>query len=158
MKCEDYIMDRFKLKIKPTKDLSASELIKIMQARVAVFVVEQDCPYQEIDTKDENAWHVILKDQQNNQIAAYARIVDHDDGQSISFGRVLVVKSYRNQQLGRAIVTAALDHIHEKFPDQTVKIAAQDYLRNFYGSLGFKAKSDVYLEDGIPHIDMTLVN
>ena len=84
-------------------------------------------------------------------------MVRHDDGKSIIFGRVLVVKSYRQQQLGRAIVTAAIDHIHKQFPKRTVKIAAQNYLRNFYASFGFKTQSDVYLEDGIPHIDMTLV-
>ena len=150
-------MDRFKLEIKSNADLSALEMIKIMQERVAVFVVEQDCPYQEIDDKDEDAWHVILKDQKNDQVAAYARVVRHDDGKSISFGRVLVVKSYRQQQLGRAIVTAAIDHIHKQFPKRTVKIAAQNYLRNFYASFGFKTQSDVYLEDGITHIDMTLV-
>ncbi|QIL51067.1 GNAT family N-acetyltransferase [Weissella coleopterorum] len=146
--------DRFKLEIKQTSSLTALELLEIMQARVAVFVVEQDCPYQEIDAKDEAAWHVILKEE--DKMVAYARIVGHDDGVSISFGRVLVVKPYRQMHLGRTIVMAALTEIEERFPEKTVKIAAQEYLRKFYETFGFKAQSEVYLEDGIPHLDMIL--
>lgn len=140
------------LQIKTTAELTPAELIIIMQARVAVFVVEQNCPYQEVDAKDATATHVMLW--QGTKLVAYTRIIPHDDGQHISFGRVLVTKAYRGQQYGRQIVAATLDAISQHYPDQAIKIQAQDYLRDFYGSFGFKPVSETYLEDGIPHVDM----
>lgn len=140
------------LQIKTTAELTSTELITIMQARVAVFVVEQNCPYQEVDAKDATATHVMLW--QGTKLVAYTRIIPHDDGQHISFGRVLVTKAYRGQQYGRQIVAATLDAISQHYPDQAIKIQAQDYLRDFYGSFGFKPVSETYLEDGIPHVDM----
>ncbi len=89
------------LVIKDTAELTPQEVITIMRARVAVFVVEQNCPYQEVDAKDETARHVILW--QDGQLAAYTRIIPHDDGVHISFGRVLVVAQFRRQHLGRKL-------------------------------------------------------
>ncbi|KRK39429.1 GNAT family N-acetyltransferase [Loigolactobacillus bifermentans] len=143
------------LEIKTTAELTPAALITIMQARVAVFVVEQNCPYQEVDAKDTTATHVMLW--HGTELVAYTRIIPHDDGQHISFGRVLVAQAFRGQQYGRQIVAATIDAITQRYPDQAIKIQAQDYLRDFYGSFGFKPVSETYLEDGIPHVDMVQV-
>lgn len=145
---------QFNLEIKNTNELSNLELLEVMKARVAVFVVEQNCPYQEVDDKDNDARHVMLKT--DGHIAAYTRIIEHDDQIHISFGRVLVVKQYRGQQLGRKIVQTTIDEIHRLYPDKGIKIQGQNYLRQFYESFGFEAVSDVYLEDDIPHLDLVL--
>ncbi|WP_125709987.1 GNAT family N-acetyltransferase [Lacticaseibacillus porcinae] len=137
-----------------TNDLSPKTLLEILAVRTKVFVVEQNCAYQEVDAKDFDAWHVQLR--QAGELVAYARIIPHDDGQSISFGRVLVVESHRREQLGRKLVTETLATVRRLYPDQQIKIQAQNYLREFYGSFGFQPVSDVYLEDGIPHVDMVM--
>ncbi|HAT55028.1 MAG TPA: GNAT family N-acetyltransferase [Lactobacillus sp.] len=143
-----------KILIKQTKDLTPQQLVRIMAARTRVFVVEQTCPYQEVDDKDLDAYHVLLE--QNKQLVAYARIIPHDDGTSMSFGRVLVVKEFRKQHLGRQLVATTLATLARLYSTAPIKIQAQNYLRDFYGSFGFKAVSSVYLEDNIPHIDMVL--
>lgn len=147
-------MENLELVVKKTSELSSKELLNIMQERIKVFVVEQNCPYQEIDAADENATHVELK--KAGKLVAYARIVLHEDQRHISFGRVLVVKPYRKLKLGRKIVKATLDQIEKQHPTKDIKIQAQSYLQKFYSSFGFKAVSDVYLEDNIPHLDMVL--
>lgn len=149
-------MNNLTTQIKTTKELSSSELLAILKARVDVFVVEQNCPYPEIDDKDIDAIHVILTE--GEQLVAYARIIPHDDGTHLSFGRVLVVKEFRNQQLGHQLVAKTIETIHELYPHQTIKISAQNYIKQFYASFGFVATSDVYLEDDIPHLDMELIN
>ncbi|MFD1393522.1 GNAT family N-acetyltransferase [Lacticaseibacillus jixianensis] len=138
--------------IKRTAALAPAELIEIMAARVRVFVVEQHCPYQEIDAKDGAAQHVILR--QGGKLAAYARIVPHDDGVSVSFGRVLVPAEYRGHGYGRQLIQAVLAQLATIAPHQQIKIQAQNYLRAFYAQFGFSPVSAVYLEDGIPHVDM----
>ncbi|HLQ39452.1 MAG TPA: GNAT family N-acetyltransferase [Tetragenococcus sp.] len=147
-------MENLTIVIKKTEELSPQELISIMQERVKVFVVEQNCPYQEIDQKDENAIHICLK--KNGALLAYSRIIPHDDQCHISLGRVLVVKKYRRHALGRKLLTTSLQEIKKRYPDQAIKIQAQSYLEKFYASFGFEAVSAVYLEDNIPHIDMLL--
>lgn len=148
-------MNNYTLHLESTAELSVDRLLEIMAERTRVFVVEQNCPYQEVDQKDQTALHVYLTD--HDKLVAYSRIIWHDDQVHISFGRVLVVKKYRGKQLGRQIVTAALQAIDDRFPQTDVKIQAQAHLQKFYGSFGFQAVSDPYLEDGIPHIDMVLI-
>ena len=147
-------MNDFTLNVKQTSDLTPKELVKVMQERTKVFVVEQNCPYQEVDEKDEDALHIFFTN--SNEILAYTRIVLNDDEVHPSFGRVLVPKNMRGKGFGRKIVTATLDIISQKYPGQDIKIQAQTYLEKFYGSFGFLAVSQQYLEDGIPHIDMLL--
>lgn len=138
--------------VKLTEELSQKELLNVMKERVKVFVVEQDCPYQEIDDSDDNALHVILKDKE--KIVAYTRIIEENT--HISFGRVLVVEEYRKLNLGRDIVKRSIDEIKKKFPGEIIQISGQEHLKSFYESFGFVAVSEVYLEDGIPHMDMVL--
>ena len=138
--------------VKSTNELKPKELIDIFKARTAVFVVEQNCPYQEVDNDDYNDLHVCLVE--NNQLKAYTRIIDKKD--HISFGRVLVVKKYRKEGLGQKIVAKTIDEIKKRFPNKPIQIQAQAYLQKFYTGFGFKAISDVYLEDDIPHLDMLM--
>lgn len=138
--------------IKSTDELTPQELLTILQARTAVFVVEQACPYQEVDEADRHALHVCLED--DGKLKAYTRILAEDG--VIHFGRVLVVKEYRGQQLGRKVVLKTLEEIEKRYPDLPVVISAQAHLVDFYRSFGFKQNSEVYLEDEIPHIEMLL--
>lgn len=93
-----------------------------MMERVKVFVVEQHCPYQEVDSKDFNARHVMLK--KNEKIIAYTRIISHDEPEYMSFGRVLVVKEYRGQHFAQKVVQATIDEIRRVYGDRSIKIAA----------------------------------
>lgn len=140
--------------VKHTNELTSKELTEIFKQRVAVFVVEQNCPYQEVDANDFDDLHVCLVE--NNKLMAYTRIIDKGD--HITFGRVLVVKEYRKDGLGRQIVQATINEIKKRFPNQTIQIQAQAYLQKFYESFDFKVISTVYLEDNIPHLDMLLEN
>ncbi|WP_179394804.1 GNAT family N-acetyltransferase [Lacticaseibacillus absianus] len=142
------------IEIKPTAALTPAELVELFEARVRVFVVEQHCAYQEVDEKDLTAWHVILR--RSGRLVAAARIVPHDDGEHISFGRVLVTRDARGQHLATGLITETLLAIAAHFPGQSIKIQAQVYLRDWYGSFGFVPVSEPYLEDGIPHVDMVL--
>lgn len=142
-----------KLIIKHFSELSVEELHEIYKLRVSVFVGEQNCPYQEIDDADKYAYHLWLKDV--NGIQAYARAlppgVTFDDA---SIGRVIAVK--RRCGMGSRIVAAAIDTAKEKFSAKRLTIEAQVYARKLYEKAGFVQSSDEFLEDGIPHIHMTL--
>lgn len=138
--------------IKTTDELTAQELLTILQARTAVFVVEQNCPYLEVDEADRQAIHVSIEDQ--GKLKAYTRILAENDG--IHFGRVLVAREFRGQGLGKEIVTRTLAEIAKRYPERSVIISAQAHLMDFYHSFGFVETSEIYLEDGIPHVDMLL--
>ncbi|MGX4764131.1 GNAT family N-acetyltransferase [Holzapfeliella sp. JNUCC 72] len=142
-----------KIEIKKTNKLTIDQLLTIMKERVKVFVVEQQSPYQEVDDTDDDATHVMFWTA-DNELAAYARILEKEH--SVSFGRVLVPKKFRKQKLGRKVIEVVLDQIKLQYPQVVIKIAAQSYLNNFYGSYGFEQTSKPYLEDGIEHIDMVL--
>lgn len=147
-------MEKNEVIIKKTNQLSGEEIVQIMKERTKVFVVEQNCVYQEVDDKDIDATHVIFK--KDHRLVAYARVIRHDNRQDMSFGRVLVVKEFRKLHLGRQLVDTTIKYINKKYPERIIKIQAQNYLKNFYASFGFFSVSDVYLEDDIPHIDMVL--
>ncbi len=133
--------------------LSTLALYEIMQARAAVFVVEQNCPYQDADGADLQSWHLCVRS--NGELAAYARVVDPGiKYEQPSIGRVLTLQKFRSLQIGRALVSEAIRFSDATFPDQGIKIGAQAYLQRFYESLGFQAASDLYDEDGIPHLKM----
>ncbi|MEX2784149.1 GNAT family N-acetyltransferase [Streptococcus sp. H49] len=134
------------------EELTKSELFAIYQERVAVFVVEQNCPYQEVDKHDLEALHFFWK--KAGDIQAYCRIIPR--GESVALGRVLTARNCRKNGLGRELVKQALQVCQESFPALPVCIQAQFYLKDFYASFGFQTASDRYLEDGIPHIDMIL--
>lgn len=140
-------------KIKRFKELSLNELYSVLQLRSEVFVVEQNCVYQDIDGKDEKALHVI--GYYNDKIVAYTRIFDkgyYFDETSI--GRVVVSPKYRDKKWGYQLMQVSIDAIKEYFEDTKITISAQQYLTKFYQSLGFVQTSEVYLEDDIPHVQM----
>jgi ElaA protein len=146
----------FTWSVKPFSELSLMELHDLLKVRVDVFVVEQECPYEEIDGKDPECLHVIGKSE-DGQVIATARIAGPGIVYpEISIGRVAVHPSHRNMRLGQKTMNVAIAYIQAKTENATVKIAAQEYLEKFYGSFGFEKISDSYLWDGIPHIDMRL--
>ena len=135
------------------ENLSALELFTIIKARESVFVVEQQCPYQETDDMDLHSWHLAASI--NNQLAAYVRVVDPGiKYEQPSIGRVMTISEFRNLKIGRSLMNEAIRFTEEQYPQMGIKIGAQVYLKKFYESLGFEAVSEPYDEDGIPHIDM----
>jgi ElaA protein len=142
-------------KLKSFNELSTHELYGILLVRTQVFVVEQECPYLEVDGKDLHAYH--LYKEENGEVIAYSRLLPAGVSyKEASIGRVLVKEDYRGKGLASELVKRGLDFIHDELGERTVKIQAQEYLREFYGSFGFRAITETYLDDGIPHIDMIL--
>lgn len=140
-------------KIKKFGELTPDELYEILRIRNEVFVIEQTCIFQDCDQKDQKSYHLFSID--NGKIIAYLRILEKGVSYSeISIGRVLVDKKYRGKGLARDILLKSLDFIENDLNEKEIRISAQKYLVDFYESLGFSIASDVYLEDGIPHIDM----
>lgn len=141
--------------VKSFEQLSADELYRILEQRVNVFMLEQNCLYPEIDGKDPRSFHLFAET--NGQIAAYCRMlppgVAYDQA---SIGRVLVGGDFRGRGLAQELMTRAIAFLTEERGEREIKIQAQHYLEKFYGSLGFRPISDVYPEDGIPHVDMLL--
>jgi ElaA protein len=134
--------------------LTPSELYAIIKLRNEVFVVEQKCIFQDADDKDQQCFHLMGKTGDN--LAAYSRLVPSGVSyKNISIGRIVTSPAYRGTGVGNALLTAAIEQCNLLFGEQTIKIGAQLYLKNFYQSFGFKQTSDVYDEDGIPHIEMT---
>ena len=142
-----------KLVCKHFSELTAEELFDIYKVRTAVFVVEQNCPYQEVDDADKAAYHLYLKDEEG--IQAYLRVLPKGAvREDVAIGRVLSVK--RRCGLGTAIMKAGIETAREKFAAERITIGAQVYAKKLYENLGFVQCSEEYLEDGIPHITMTL--
>jgi ElaA protein len=142
----DFITKKF-------SELNITELYEILQLRAEIFVVEQDCVYQDIDFKDQKSLHVF--GYKNDKIIAYTRIFrpgDYFDNASI--GRVLVVASERKYGFGHDLMKASIAAIKTHFKVTEITISAQKYLKKFYETHHFMQIDDEYLEDGIPHIRM----
>ena len=139
--------------IKKFKDLSPLELYEILQLRSEVFVVEQDCVYQDIDGNDQKALHIIGKIE--NKIIAYTRCFRPGDYfKEASIGRVVVKESQRKFKRGNQIMNNSIKAINDHYKTKIIKISAQCYLNKFYTNLQFKSIGEKYLEDGIPHVAM----
>lgn len=142
-----------KIEVKSFDELSKKELYELLQLRSEVFVMEQDCVYQDIDGKDERALHILGFE--DEKLIAYARCFQAGDYfDDAAIGRILVRENYRKLGYGHKITKASIDAIKTKYKADTIKISAQIYLVIFYESHGFKTKGDRYMEDGIPHIAM----
>ena len=140
-------------KIKRFEALSIKELYDLLQLRSEVFVVEQNCVYQDIDGKDQKALHLIGED--NGKIVAYARLFKPKDYfEQASVGRVVVKETSRANKLGHILMREAIKAIEAHFAATKITISAQLYLKKFYESHGFIQTSEMYLEDDIPHIEM----
>ena len=140
--------------IKKFNELSTAEFHDIIQLRLAVFVVEQDCVYQDLDGKDRTALHIIGKNEED-AIIATARIL-HENSKKVIIGRVVVEKNLRKYGLGKELMKQSISDIIRLYGNIQINIAAQKYLLNFYSSLGFVSSGKEYLEDGIPHVEMNL--
>ena len=139
--------------VKTFNQLSLDELYYLLQLRSQVFVVEQDCVYQDIDVKDKKALHVIGK--KDNTIIAYSRIFKPGDYfKDASIGRVVVAENFRHLKYGHQLMVASIKAVETSFSSKKIKISAQKHLENFYNNLGFITSGEPYLEDGIPHIAM----
>lgn len=140
---------------KKFNELSAPELYAIMQLRNEVFVVEQNCVYQDADDKDQASVHLCGWD--NEKLVAYTRIIPPGISYTeASIGRVVISPAYRKTGSGRQLMKESINLTHILFNCSVIRIGAQVYLTDFYQSLGFVQCSPPYLEDGIPHIEMIL--
>lgn len=143
-------------RIKSYSDLTKDELYVLLQLRSEVFVVEQNCVYQDIDGKDPKAFHVLGF--KNEVLIAYTRLFKPGDYfKEASIGRVVVKKEERQHSYGHELMEVSIEAIKEHFKEKVVKISAQSYLKSFYNNLGFKEEGEEYLEDGIPHTAMRLI-
>ena len=143
-----------KLEVKPWNELSRKEINDIFSLRSEVFIVEQDCAYQDVDGKDDKADHILLSIEE--ELVGYARVFNENIYfKEASFGRAVVKKKDRGEGYGHLIVDKALEHLKTK-KQSPIKISAQSYLKDFYSSHGFVAKGEEYMEDGIPHTAMYL--
>jgi len=141
------------IKVKTFQELNLDELYEILALRSEVFVVEQDCVYQDIDGKDQKALHI--SGYKDDKLVAYTRCFNKGlYFEEASIGRVIVKGDQRKYGFGHDILEASIKEIENKFSTKTIKLSAQKYLTRFYESHGFKQIGEGYLEDGIPHIAM----
>ena len=141
------------IKVKVYQDLEIDELYAMMALRAAVFVVEQNCVYQDLDYKDQKALHVM--GWINGKLVAYTRLFGPGDYfDQASIGRVIVSMDDRGNNYGHQIMSASINAITQYYKTDRIDISAQTYLEQFYTAHGFLPSGEEYLEDGIPHIKM----
>ncbi len=141
------------------KDFTNEELYDVLQLRQEIFVVEQDCAYLDCDGLDKICLHLVGWQTTGKKFppVAYLRIVPpQSETKYPAIGRVLIHPNERATGLGRKLMKKCLAQLHKLYPDRAIRISAQQYLIDFYGSLGFQPSSEMYLEDGIPHLEMIL--
>ena len=139
--------------VKTFNELTSQELYDLLQLRSEVFVVEQDCVYQDVDGKDQKALHVL--GYKNDNLVAYTRVFKPGDYfNEASIGRVVVRAQERKFKHGYVIMNASIKAIKNHYKETTIRISAQTYLKQFYNKLDFYEVGEEYLEDGIPHINM----
>ena len=139
---------------KAFKDLSVDEYFEIIFLRTEIFVVEQDCPYQEVDEKDRQSFHLFGR-AENGEVIAVTRVlpqgISYDE---VSIGRVALKKTFRGQGIADTLMIESFNFIKKEFGAVPIRISAQEYLLNYYNKHGFKQVGEMYLEDDIPHIEM----
>ncbi|WP_400075729.1 GNAT family N-acetyltransferase [Winogradskyella sp. R77965] len=142
-----------KIEVKTFKELSTQQLYDLLQLRSEVFVVEQDCVYQDIDRKDQKALHIL--GYKELELVAYTRVFQPGDYfKEASIGRVVVKENQRQHKYGYDIMKASIEAVKNHYNQSKIKISAQTYLKRFYNNLEFKEVGEEYLEDGIPHVAM----
>ena len=141
--------------LKAFNELTVHQLYEILKLRSAIFVLEQQCLYQDMDDKDKYCHHLMIFE--DNQLAAYTRLVPAGISFSeVSIGRVITNPAYRGRGLARKLMQQSVEACYDLFGKQPIRIGAQLYLKDFYSSLGFIQQGEMYLEDDIPHIEMLL--
>ena len=136
--------------------ISKEELYDVLSLRQRVFIIEQDCFYEDLDYSDQDANHLLLY--KDNKLIGYSRVfqpgIKYD---AASIGRIVTDLDYRGRGYGKSITQEAIQFLKNNFPGSDISISAQYRLVNFYKDLGFEIEGEVYLEDNIDHIKMTLV-
>jgi ElaA protein len=145
-----------KTSIKHFSELSAKEFHDMLQLRIDVFVVEQNCPYPELDGKDINAYHFIGKNEDGETVATCRILPKGVSYPELSIGRFASAKKVRQEGFGLKMMEEVLDFIEINFGNEAIRISAQKYLVNFYSKFGFVSTGKEYLEDDIPHVEMLL--
>src|SRR5690606_13867873 len=143
---------------KTFEELTIIELYTILQLRSMVFIIEQHCPYQDIDGLDLVVQHNLMLDE-HNRIVGYTRNIPQGEKyqDAVAVGRVVTHPDIRRQGWGIPLMKYAIHQCQQSFPDIPIRISAQLYLKGFYENLGFVQQSDMYLEDDISHIEMLVV-
>ena len=137
------------------QQLSKEKLYQIIRLRLEVFVLEQNCIYQDLDNKDQKAIHLVGEEE--GKVIAYTRLFKKGDYfENASIGRVIVKKESRKKDYGKIIMQKSIEELKNKYNEENIEISAQKYLIKFYDDLGFKKIGEEYLEDNIPHIKMVL--
>lgn len=143
--------------IKSFSEWTKEEMYEVLQLRAEVFIVEQNCPYQDIDGKDMSSLHVMGRNEKG-WLVAYSRLVEPGVSYAeCSIGRVITKTVVRNTGVGRELMEVSIDHALRVFSTNAIRISAQKYLETFYASLGFVHQGKEYLEDNIPHVEMLLL-
>lgn len=139
--------------IKSYEELSLDDLYNLLQLRSEIFVVEQNCAFQDMDGLDRKSLHVLgYKD---NQLVAYSRLFKPEDYfEFASIGRVVVKEGERHSGLGQKLMKISIQEIKKRFNQSVIKLSSQCYITKFYRSVGFREIGEIYLEDNIPHISM----
>lgn len=140
------------VKFRQFSQLTNEELYSILQLRSEVFIVEQNCPYQDLDGKDQSAVHLFIED--NGEIVASLRILPENVAfEDMAIGRLIVKKTHRGRGLSKLLMKKAIGYIIDDLGKSRIRLSGQAYLADFYISLGFEKVSECYLEDGIPHFE-----
>lgn len=147
-------MEKISWETKVFKDLSVIEYWEILYLRTEIFVVEQNCPYQEVDEKDKKAFHLFGRAEKGEVIATSRILLPGVSYDEVSIGRVALKKEYRGKGIADEMMIETFKFIEQEFGKIPIRISAQEYLLNFYGKHGFKQIGKGYLEDNIPHVEM----
>ena len=145
---------KFEHQVKSFQELSLEEFHDIIALRIQIFIIEQNCPYQEVDGKDKLAHHLFFKNEMD-EIIAITRILPQGISYAeVAIGRVVVHEDYRGTGLGNQLMADSMNFVRDKYGEVPVRLSAQKHLENYYGNHGFKSTGKEYLEDGIPHVEM----
>lgn len=147
-------MAEIKWQVKHFNELTVPEYHDLLFLRIEVFVIEQDCPYQDVDDKDKVAFHLFGTDKDGKTIAVSRILPQNTSYPEVSIGRIAVDKDNRGTGIAVDLMNESFKFIEQQFGKVPIRISGQQYLTNFYGRLGFKQVSEMYLEDNIPHIEM----
>lgn len=142
--------------VKAFKDLLVEEYFDILYLRTAIFVVEQDCPYQEVDEKDKQAFHLYGRSEVGEVIAVTRILPKGVSYEEISIGRVALKKEFRGKGIADVLLEKSVEFIRQEWGPNAIRISAQTYLLNYYQKHGFKTVGTEYLEDNIPHVEMLM--
>lgn len=140
--------------VKSFQELSLEEFHDIIALRIQIFIIEQNCPYQEVDGKDKLGYHLFFKNNKEEIIAVTRILPEGIAYDEVAIGRVVVHEDYRGTGLGHQLMADSMKFVKEKFGNVSVRLSAQKHLENYYRNHRFQSTGKEYLEDGIPHVEM----